>query len=115
MSDSFSSRSYHTTSEDYNNTQKKLEEIHEYVWVEGEKIYENLLKNKVLLSDSDKKKISNSSPGEIFEFFFSAELKKYLIKATKENGYDLSTTDLDTFLGIIIFSAYNVRSAQRDY
>jgi len=115
MSDSFPSRSYHITSEDYNNTQKKLEKTHEYVWVEGEQIYENLLKNEVLLSDSDKKKISNSSFGEIFEFFFSAELKKYLIEATKENGYDLSSTDLDTFLGIIIFSVYNVRSAQRDY
>jgi len=67
-SDSFPSHSYHKTSEDYNN----LEKTHEYVWVEEEQIYENLLKNKVLLSDSDKKKISNSSPGEIFEFFFSA-------------------------------------------
>lgn len=111
----YPSRSYSGVYDDYNNTQKKLEEAHEYVWKEGEKVYNHSLQNEIFFSEPDKRKISNSSPAEIFEFFFSPELKNYLIEATKENGYELSLTDLDTFLGIIIFSTYNKRPAQRDY
>lgn len=111
----FPSHSYSTVCNSYNNNQKKLEETHEYTWKNGEHIYSDSVTNEIILSDSDKKIISNSSHVELFGFFFSAELKAYLIEATQENGYELSVNDLDTFLGIIIFSTFNKRLSQRDY
>lgn len=65
----FTTRSYAKKHEEYNNSQRKLEENHEYVWLSGEQIYENALTNEILLSDSDKNAISNRSHKEIFEFF----------------------------------------------
>lgn len=42
-------------------------------------------------------------------------MKNHIIEATKENGYDLSMHDLNTFIGIVIFSSFNKRKSQRDY
>jgi len=42
-------------------------------------------------------------------------MKNYIIAATKENGYELSLSDLNTFIGIIIFSSFNKRKSQCDY
>lgn len=111
----FPEHSYSKIHDDYNNSQKKIEEKHEYVWLKGEKIYNDPLINEILLSNSDTKIISNSSCVELFEFFFSHDLKTYIIEATQENGYKLSMSDLNTFLGIMIFSTHNRRLGQRDY
>ena len=100
---SYPPQSYSKIYDNYNNSQKKLEETHNYNWIEGEKIYENPLVNEILLKDADRKKILNSSHVELFEYFFSDEFKTYIIEATKENGYELTLSDLNTFVGIIIF------------
>ena len=42
-------------------------------------------------------------------------MKQYIIDASKENNYDLKLQDLDTFIGIVIFSSFNKRKSQRDY
>jgi len=42
-------------------------------------------------------------------------MKQYIIDASKENNYDLKLQDLDTFVGIVIFSSFNKRKSQRDY
>lgn len=111
----FPSHSYHETFDNYNNFQKKLEENYKYVWVEGEKMYKNNLKNENFLSKNDKEKILASSHAEIFENFFSSALKRYVIEATRENGYNFQLEELNVIIGIIIFTTYNKRSSQRDY
>lgn len=70
--------SYSKVFDEYDNTQKKLEKDHEYVWKKGEKVYNHSLKNEIYFSETDKKTILSSSPVEIFEFFFSLELNTIL-------------------------------------
>ena len=52
---------------------------------------------------------------EIFELFFSEDLKKYIIEATRENGLELSYEDLNKFVGILIASIVNVRKKEGDF
>lgn len=42
-------------------------------------------------------------------------MKVHILNATTENKCQLSNLELDTFIGIIIFSAINKRESQRDY
>jgi len=67
------------------------------------------------MSDADKQKIKSMSPVELFETFFSEEIKKYIIHCTKLNEYNLTMSELNTFIGIIIMSGYNSRKSQRRY
>lgn len=101
--------------ENYSESQKKLEPEYVYDWNSGESIYTDTLNDELLLSDSIKKKIQNSTPVELFELYFSNEFKHHVIDATKSNGYDLSYNDFDTFVGILIVSSYNIRMNLRDY
>lgn len=107
--------SYREASANYNEAQKKLEPDHVYHWVNGENLVDDNLSNELLLSDTDKEEILRMSPVELFELFFSSEIKNYIVKATTENGYSLTTTDLDIFVGILVFSSFNKRPEQRDY
>lgn len=107
--------SYQKSIENYREDQQKLEERHSYVWVNGEKVYDNDVQNEILLTDAQKTKIRNSQPVELFETFFSAAMKNYIVEATKANGYDLTLPELNTFIGIIILSSFNKRKSQRDY
>lgn len=111
----FPSKSYQQISSGYNNSQKKLETDYVYNWLPGEQKYDGKLKNEILLSDKDKKDISRSSLTELFEVFFSSELKEFIIRATKSNGYEMTEADFDKFLGILVFSSFNKRLSQRDY
>jgi len=52
---------------------------------------------------------------DLFEMFFSATLKKCIIDATAQYGYQIKPDRFDTFLGVIIFSIFNKRLSQRDY
>ncbi|XP_043271229.1 piggyBac transposable element-derived protein 2-like [Venturia canescens] len=108
-------QSYRKVSENYNVNQKNLEDGHEYRWVDGEAKYNDDLLNIVLPSEKDKKNILASSPTDLFEMFFSETLKKYIIDATTEHGYQLTRDRLDKFLGVIIFTTFNKRLSQRDY
>lgn len=107
--------SYEKAVENYTENQQKLEIHHNYVWVEGEKECHGNVQNEILLTDAQKIKIRNLQPVELFETFFSTEIKNYIIEATKENDYDLTILDLNTFIGIIILSSFNKRKSQRDY
>ena len=71
--------------------------------------------NNLLLSEKNKNEIKKKSVVELFETFCSSELKNYIIKATNENGYPLTTNDFNTFLGILIFTSFNSRPSQTDY
>ena len=99
----------------YDSSQKTLENDHHYNWVDGEKHYPDDLANKNLLSEKDKKIILSSTPTEIFEYFFSNDLKKVIIECTESNGYQVTCDRFDVFLGILLFSSYNKRHSQRDY
>ena len=55
------------------------------------------------------------SPVQLFEKFFSREIKDYILEATKQHGYSLTLQKLDSFLGIMIFSSFNERPEQKDY
>lgn len=107
--------SYHQVLDTYSVNQKKLEPNHVYEWLDGEKVYGEELGNEFLLPESVSKKIRNYSSTDLFEIFFSNELKAFIIDATICNGGDLSLQDLETFLGIIILSIFNSRKSQRDY
>ncbi|XP_058810121.1 piggyBac transposable element-derived protein 3-like [Phymastichus coffea] len=111
----FPSSSYRKVLQGYEPSQKKLEDDHQFVWVDGEKKYHSNLKNEILLSEKDKNFISQCSDSKLFELFFSTDIKQYIIEATKINGYDLTPEKLNAFLGIIIFTMFNKRLSQRDY
>jgi len=57
------------------------------------------------LTTSQKKIIRDSSPVQLFEIFFSAEMKNHIIEATNLNNGELSLSDLNIFIGILILSA----------
>ncbi|XP_032688514.1 piggyBac transposable element-derived protein 3-like [Odontomachus brunneus] len=99
----------------YRENQDKLEKGHEFKWVNGEKKYTCDLMDKVLLKDTQKKRIRESKPVELFEQFFSVDMTDYMIDASKENGLNLNMDDLNTFIGIILVSSFNKRKSQRDY
>ena len=99
---------YNKARANYSEKQDKLEKGHEFTWIEGEKLHPDSCEDKVLLSESQKKKIRRSEPFQLFETFFSIEMKKYIIDACKDNGYDLKFKDLDTFIGIFIFSTLSI-------
>lgn len=106
---------YKRASKSYHADQGKLEKNHEFEWVIGERIYSDIIEDKILFPRSTKDKILQSEPIELFETFFSIEMKQYIIDASKENGFDLSLVDLNTFIGIVITSSFNKRKSQRDY
>ena len=112
---SFPSVSYQSIFHNYTETQKKLEPNHEFSWNDGEKVFSGNLDDKLLLSDAVQKKILSLLPVELFELFFSVEIKNYIIEGSEENGLHLSVNELDTFLGILLLSSYNIRNDQREY
>jgi len=61
------------------------------------------------------KKVRYSEPVELFETFFSIEMKQYIIDASEENDFNLQLQDLNTFLGTIILTSFNKKKSQRDY
>ena len=85
-----------------------------YEWVSGEKMYDSNLQNELLLSNAEKGQIRGFSPVELFELFFSDDMKNYITEATNDTGYNLSKIGLETFLGVIILSSFNKRKSQRD-
>jgi len=92
-----------------------LEPNYTYVWANGEKKYDKYPKNENLLSEKTKQFICDSSYIQLFELFFSTDLKNYIIESTRRNDYNLTLDDLDIFLGIIIISIFNQRKSQKDY
>lgn len=107
--------SYAKIFDQYDLSQKTLEDDHHYNWIDGEKHYPDDVANKNLLSEKDKKIILSSTPTKLFEYFFSDNLKKVIIECTESNGYQLTRDRFDVFLGILLFSSYNTRHSQRDY
>ncbi|XP_043461917.1 piggyBac transposable element-derived protein 3-like [Leptopilina heterotoma] len=113
--DDLPQNSYQTIRKNYTPNQSKLEPDHIFEWVDGEKKYDPQYKNETFISDSVAKKIRSSSSTELFEYFFSMELKEFILEATCKNDCQISMTELDKFLGIIILSIFNQRKSQRDY
>lgn len=107
--------SYYRVLDSYSANQSKLEPEHDYDWVEGEAKYNQHLENEILLHDDTKKWLHGFSLPQLFELFFSTEMKGHIIEATVMNGYPLTVNDFDTFLGILILSTFNKRKSQRDY
>ena len=106
---------YHRAKKNYRVDQTKLEKDHVFQWVDGEKIYSNEYENEILLSDRVKRKIRESEPIQLFETFFSTEIKEYIIDACRENGFTLEMNDLNTFIGIVMLTSFKPRKSQRDY
>jgi len=73
------------------------------------------LEDKILLNDSTKKRIRESESIELFEVFFSTEMKQYIIDANKENDLHLQMHDLNIFIAILMVSSFNKRKSQRNY
>jgi len=107
--------SYRQVFQNYYSDQKFLEENHVYDWVLGEVPHVEIPKNEYLLKEHDKKKIHKSSPTELFEIFFSNEMKNYIIESSAENGLNISMNELNIFLGIIILTILNKRTKIQEY
>lgn len=96
--------SYRKVFENYSQTQRLLEPDHAYEWKEGEKLCVGNINDELLLSNNVKSQIRNSSLTELFELFFSKNLKKYVVGAPCERGFDLSMNDFEVFIGILLLS-----------
>ena len=107
--------SYSKLLEEYTDEQTKLAPSHIYEWCDGEKLVDEPAINEFLLPESTKQLIRTASFTQMFEYFFSTEIKKYIIECTNHNGYELSVNDLNIFVGIVIMSIVNSRTSQRDY
>ena len=99
----------------YTEDQAKLEGNYDFCWADDEKKNPDVIEDHILLKKSAKKNILDSETVELFETFFSIEIKQYIIDACRENDFDLQLQDLNTFLGIIIVTSFNKRKSQRDY
>ena len=95
--------------------QAKLEGNHDFCWADGEKRYPDVIEDNILSTESAKENIRDSEPVELFETFFSIEIKQYIIDACKDNDIDLQLQDSNTLIGIIIVTSFNKRKSQRDY
>ncbi|XP_066598905.1 piggyBac transposable element-derived protein 3-like [Prorops nasuta] len=107
--------SYKQIVNNYSIDQKYLEEKHKYKWTSGEKMYDEVLKNEYLLTDKQRNHILASSSTQLFEIFFSKEMKTHIIESSAENDLHLSMSEFDTFLGIIILTIFNKRPEISDY
>ncbi|XP_058793744.1 piggyBac transposable element-derived protein 3-like [Phymastichus coffea] len=107
--------SYRKVLDAYGENQEKLEPDHEYEWVDGECVINGTSDNALLLPTNVQNKIRDSSLVDLFQLFFSLELKEVIVDATRENGYDLTIEELDVFVGILITSMFNGRKSQKDY
>ena len=67
----------------YDESQKLLESNHTYKWVNGDYQYDRMYnKEKIFLTEECKLTVRNSSFVDLFELFFSDNLKEYIISAT---------------------------------
>ena len=107
--------SYDDVYKSYSSSQKKLENDHQYKWLDGEHNHNRTFTNEIFFRKSDKESILKSTPTNLFECFFTLELKDHIIECTKINDCEMSRTELDVFIGIIIFTTSNKRLSQRDY
>lgn len=108
-------KTYSQASKDYRDNQAKLEDEYVFEWVEGEKNYYGNVENICLMSAADKKKLQSMNFVQLFETFFSDELKNYIIQATQKNDCDLTMIDLNIFIGILISSSFNSRKSYKHY
>lgn len=99
----------------YEENQSRLEPEYKYSWNTGEKTHNLNHANENLLPGKTKNFICKSSYAEIFELFFSLEIKNYIIESTRANSYELTLDDFDIFVGIIITSIFNGRKSRKDY
>lgn len=106
---------YEKILENYNESQKLLEESHTYIWENGQAYHSYDLENKNFLNNDQKQKIKHMSKLELYELFFSQEMKNIIIEATRENDFDLSLESFQKFMGILILSIMNSRKNVRDY
>ena len=107
--------SYEFFYEKYNSSQKLLHEKHPYEWIDGEAKYDNPPEELIFLTEDQKQKIKNMSYVEVFELFFSNDLKDYIIECTKENDHELSRDKFDRFMGILVTSNFNIRKSDRHF
>ncbi|XP_066599987.1 piggyBac transposable element-derived protein 3-like [Prorops nasuta] len=107
--------SYRQVLDNYEENQSKLEPHHTYTWIEGEKKRKEEFKNECLLSDSTKTYLRSLSSVQLFELFFSFDLKRYILESTECNGYSFTANQLDVFLGIVLTSIFSERKSERDY
>jgi len=57
------------------------------VWKDGEKLYDSTLKSEIYLDDETKRNLRDKTCVELFELFelfFSEEIKNYIIEASAE-------------------------------
>lgn len=107
--------SYEEVYRNFSPNDKKLEESHSYKWLDNEKAYNSQLDLEIFNFNAIKQKVLNKSPRELFEMFFCDEMKNQIIDSTKENHFDMDSHTFNQFLGIIIFSIFNIRKSYRDY
>ena len=103
--------SYEEVYRNFSPNDKTLEVSHSYKWLDNEKVYNSHLDSEIFNFYAIKQKVLDKSPRELFEMFFCNEMKNQIIDATNENDFVLDFDNFNRFLGIIIFSIFNIRKS----
>jgi len=59
--------------------------------------------------------LSSKNVYELFQIFFTDEMRNHILEATRENGFDLSSNSLNKFILVIMISIFNSCKSQSDY
>ena len=92
-----------------------MNERHVYEYTNGEAKYENFPEDLIFLEEEQKENIKNINFVEVFELFFTNNLKEHIINCTKENDLEITQDLFDAFAGILMCSNFNPRKCERDY
>lgn len=106
---------YEQIYERYNDEQTLLQADHIYKWIDGEAPHVHDLDTKIFLTDELKQNIHKLTQTQLFELFFTDNIKNLVIEASREHGLDLSIDKLNMFVGILLFSIFNIRKSSKDY
>ena len=93
----------------YEAEQDILEPDYEYSWVSEERNYKVCVENVNMPPERTKKVLRELSYIQLFELFFSKNIKDYIIERTPENGFFMSLKELDVFVGILVLLIFNRR------
>jgi len=105
---------YEHVKSSYSSTQRFLEPNHTYEWVIGTAPSEKKESYDFTNFESINS-LSSKNVYELFQIFFTDEMRNHILEATRENGFDLSNNSLNKFILVIMISIFNSRKSQSDY
>lgn len=99
----------------YNNNQKRLEENYEFKWIDGSVDCLEDHEQHFYLDENLKETLKKKNSKELFELFFSDDIKDHIIEASLERDAKFSKETFNIFIAIIVLSIINIRKSYTDY